>query len=207
MPFRFEKKYFIPLYDKKSLIMFVRQLPGLFSQIHYERQVNSLYFDTPSFAFYRQSVECSSIRKKVRIRWYGENLANAISPTLEIKQKMGSVNSKKAVKSTKKVALNKICELFGNEGKMYLAGTIPTVLVSYTRIYFENAAKTARVTIDTNIKYMNSHLNAINQPGCIIEVKYNSTDAQKVLNTLQKLNGKPVRFSKYCKGKEAIPCY
>ena len=57
------------------------------------RKVNSVYFDTFAMNFLTQSLEGNRDRKKIRVRWYGDNKKKCPA-TLEIKNKKGVVSWK-----------------------------------------------------------------------------------------------------------------
>ena len=56
-----------------------------FEHSYDKRQINSIYFDNNSFGSVTESLEGTSIRKKTRIRWYGNQLKETPA-TLEIKK-------------------------------------------------------------------------------------------------------------------------
>ena len=57
-----------------------------FEHSYDKRQINSIYFDNNSFGSVTESLEGTSIRKKTRIRWYGNQLKETPA-TLEIKRR------------------------------------------------------------------------------------------------------------------------
>ena len=70
-----------------------------FEHSYDKRQINSIYFDNNSFGSVTESLEGTSIRKKTRIRWYGNQLKETPA-TLEIKKKIGHLSWKELYKNT-----------------------------------------------------------------------------------------------------------
>ena len=70
MSFRTENKFILP---KKKLFEFKHWLNKNSYNILFEkRHINSIYFDSKNFMIYKDSVEGTTPRKKIRIRTYSE---------------------------------------------------------------------------------------------------------------------------------------
>ena len=61
--------------DKSKKIEFLNFLKeNKYVKLHENRVVNSIYFDNLNFEIYNDSIEGLSPRKKIRLRYYGEEL-------------------------------------------------------------------------------------------------------------------------------------
>jgi len=165
-------------------------------ELHPERIIKSIYFDTINYSYFIDSEEGQTPRKKIRLRSY--NLDK--SQSLELK----FTNSY----HREKIVINNF--IFSNENisrevrKFNIYDLIqPKLLVSYTRQYFLSAI--GRITIDKNIKYqkVNNKLNTIGAPisdhKTILEVKTQKTNFDKS-EILKFINLQESRNSKYCNG-------
>jgi len=103
------------------------------------RQVHSVYFDTPGLALLHESEEGLNPRTKYRVRWY-DGLAQQL--TIEIKRS----ESLSRLKSSHQLPLGTDLPTCLHTRRGML---VPTALVSYERQYL--SCDTGRVTIDTNI--------------------------------------------------------
>ena len=183
-----------------------------FSKTFPTRKVNSIYFDTISMDFFRQSVEGNRDRKKIRVRWYGEE-KKEYDATLEIKNKEGAVSWKNLYE--KQVIVKPTEASWDNflkydSEKLHLKNTfktyLPTSIVSYKRDYYESKNKKIRVTIDqdlssyqqmsrfkVNFTHYKNHSSLV-----IMEIK-TAYEEEKLLNrVLQDFPFSAKRFSKYC---------
>lgn len=91
---RFEFKYFLPRHSVRQLVAAL--LPHMdwdpyikHSQGFY--RVNSLYFDSPDYACYRDKEAGVSDRKKLRLRYYGDSLTPDTPVFAEIKRKQDAL--------------------------------------------------------------------------------------------------------------------
>jgi len=71
----------------------MRQHSEGFRSQHRSRQVNSLYFDTPSLASYRANLLGDTRRHKLRLRWYGAE-RDQVDAQLELKRKRNMLGDK-----------------------------------------------------------------------------------------------------------------
>ena len=217
---RFERKAYIDTIDRRSLISMILQHPALFTKIHKERIVNSLYFDTPQFADAQEKINGLKSRRKVRIRWYGSLFGEIHKPILEIKNKENGLGWKMRYPLHPFIIDNRgdtpiQLEFIDQEGtsvpKTLLISRIPSSLVSYRRAYFQSADRRFRLTIDDKLMFhipvRNSRAWARipdNIRGTIIELKYSrddDDDAQQITSLYPFRWGS---FSKYTRGLESI---
>ena len=73
MSYRFERKFLARDCDTPSLRLLLRSSKYSFFQCYDDRVVNNIYFDSPSFDSYRQAINGSCDREKLRLRWYDDD--------------------------------------------------------------------------------------------------------------------------------------
>ncbi len=215
---RYERKFFISDANVSLLEHALKLHPAMFSPIYYERQVNNLYFDTPSLDFYNDNVVGAGKRLKVRIRWYGDSFGKIKEPVLEIKCKDGllggkqrhvlesfELNSTLTSKDLKQLFLN-LPDVIGPIKKSLLSLEC-SLFSSYMRKYFLSADKLFRATIDSQLAFYrvshwgNLFLNKyVDLSNIILEVKYAATDDKNAQMVTSSLPYNVTKSSKYVQG-------
>ena len=193
MLIRNEKKYLV---NKRDTLNFLNT--NNFYLKHPDRKINSIYLDTSNFDDFIDGEEGTVPRKKVRIRWYGdESIQKNLNRNyqLEIKKTKASERSKDIIKYFGKI--NDILEIAKG---FYKKPRKPILIVSYSRKYFEDT-KNNRITIDTDLTYkkLDNDLNLIGNyysSSNTIELKNDLLNFSEIeYNFLENFR---VRFSKYC---------
>ncbi len=216
---RFERKAYVDHIDRRSLILMVLQHPALFREIHHERTVNSLYFDTIDLSDAREKIDGLKSRRKARIRWYGTLFGEIRKPVLEIKIRENGLGWKMRYPLRPFViedsgGIVHQPEYLEAEGaqvpEMLLLNRTPSALVSYRRMYFQTADGRFRLTVDDHLRFYHPVRNGQgwkvlpeNTRGTVIELKYSKEhdDDARVISALY-----PFRwgsFSKYTRGFES----
>ena len=191
MSFRKEKKYRLTYSD----IAVVQQLlfKNGMKELYPSRIINSCYFDTENMSLFHDSEEGVLPRKKVRIRWYDNNL------DLNKEIKISSLEGRHKV-SKKFNKINKIEDLYNlNLFDETYGKLIPTLIVSYKRFYF-NLDK-LRITFDKNIFYLNIKTKIhqkINDDECVMEAKVPLECSDDYIDKM--ISQSTSRFSKYSRG-------
>jgi len=183
-----------------------------FRQSYPCRIVNSIYFDTYNFKSLDESIEGGSLRRKTRIRWYGNQLSETYA-TLEFKLKHGHLSWKKLLKNSFRVnpsenSWDKFVSPASNHAICVLSlyNLIPQSIVSYHRSYYTSLDEKVRITIDhelqtftqtsslnCNLKYKDLFLNKI-----IMEIKVSENNQMILKEVLKDFPFSQKRFSKYC---------
>jgi SPX domain protein involved in polyphosphate accumulation len=184
------------------------------------REINSLYFDTPDFKCVKENLSGISNRDKIRLRWYNEANIDRI-PELEIKKRIGRLGSKEKYKLNN-LSNNKIIDLSAGElsknifnyiyqNTQFDSSTlneyyVPVVLVNYQRDYYETD-RGIRMTIDKKINFRNiskyrniKYYKSIDYNQYIMELKFSINQKSYVANLIRKLRLTPKRHSKYLVG-------
>ena len=211
---RYERKFFLTSLDDQQLEMMIKLHPAVFSEIYYERMVNSVYFDNNFLDFYQDNVQGSQHRLKIRVRWY-EDLFKAVKSNLEFKIKDGLLGDKKIVKVDDFLAKDSLPLIsnmikddqeFEQLSKLKLQNLKPVILVSYNRRYFQSADKKFRLTIDRDLTFYKVENNKINWQtdlqinATILELKYDQEDDQEADQISSFFPFRMTKSSKYVLG-------
>jgi hypothetical protein len=175
------------------------------------RKINSLYFDTVSYDALEESIEGNSLRKKTRLRWYG-NKKSSTNAVLELKFKKGSISWKHLYKNEYLVT-PEACHWSDfvksnnpQEAKTRLYNMIPVSIVTYDRKYYISCDGKIRLTIDTNLKsYLQHSSKRPNFRFCrnhigflVLEIKVSDKNQSHIKEVLKEIPFSAKRFSKYC---------
>jgi len=196
-----------------DLSSWVNAHPAGFMTAFPPRQVNSVYMDTPDLDSFNDHLSGIPLRRKLRFRWYGENLARA-KGIMEIKNKSERVGWK----ITQPVAceFDLACmswdeimnELRANTTDVIhemLCVARPVVLNAYFREYFVSGDGLVRLTMDTDLCSYDQLMTArpniwfrqpLEQP-VIVELKSDEKNATSVSDILSHFPIRSNRYSKY----------
>ena len=90
---RHERKFILPQESFYDCQAFVRSLPLNFKKIYSPRQVNNVYFDSPSLNCLFHTIDGEANRFKLRARWYG-SFSGHSNVQLEVKSKINLLGYK-----------------------------------------------------------------------------------------------------------------
>lgn len=157
-----------------------------------ERKISSLYFDNSNAAMYKDSVEGTIPRKKIRIRHYPNNKDKSLYLETKISSIEGRFKKSIVIQEIKYSELKNI-GIFD----MQYGICKPTIYVSYQREYFQ--INDVRIVIDQNINYKHFLKNIVeNEILSIVEIKTNFNKNKDDL--INEFPFQRIRFSKYCNG-------
>ncbi len=200
MSFRNEQKFKI---SKKDIFLFKKFLyDNNFKNLYPKRIITSLYFDNKDFDMFLDSEEGTVPRKKIRLRYYNNDLNKIFYET-----KINSVEGKyKSSTASSYKDLKKFIN-FGIYDKIY-KDCHPKINVSYKRRYFKK--DNIRVTLDNEIIYSDFMLNTDDKKFVlddyfIIEIKFEKIQELYEINRTFALN--PIRLSKYCEAVKKVLNY
>jgi len=164
------------------------------TELYPERRITSFYFDTKNTKAFVDSEEGVLPRKKIRIRYYGEDEKNCQEFFLETKISSFEGRYKTVHKLSREHAFQKLADGILDPSLGYMS---PVLLVSYKRRYLRYYE--SRITIDTGITYQKPGLDVrLAETYSVIEIK--SLSAEAYSDELPILSTQRVRFSKYCRG-------
>lgn len=199
---RFEEKFFLP---KNKLYAFLSLINNLNAKkIYPDRKVQSLYLDHNNIC-YDDHVSGIFDRKKIRFRWYDENINNAF---LEIKRKTSIYTEKNKTKIEEfDPNENEINKLLKKKIFWNISSLLPSCYIFYDRKYYFLPNNNIRITLDNNLVFGDSikMMKKFNKTCLIVELKYtNPKNLNNVYNILNKLNLSLTKISKYIICKERI---
>ncbi len=216
--YRFERKFTVENVEQLALIQNIKRHPTFFQPIFHQRQINNIYLDTSCLAFYHANVKGISVRKKVRIRWYGSTFGKISLPKLEYKLKDNLIGDKWTFElpnfelHKRGVEMRQIQTLLQTAHlpqpiQVDIKNLRPTLLNSYLRSYFLSACKRYRLTFDTQLQYYPikgnwcSFMNKYEETNrFIIELKYDPKHDAKVSTISSKFPYRLDKSSKYVSG-------
>ena len=199
---RIEKKFVFGKYQNDFIEKIL--LINNFSKVYPDRVINSIYLDTLNFDFAKDNINGISERKKIRIRWYNDEI-NRIY--LEEKNKRNFFiwkNISKLDIFTSEKNLLKDLKIFLNNSKnmKYNNYNYNFILkTNYKRNYWLSANGKIRATIDTEINaspaYNKSKI--VSLPETILEFKFsqNLESYFRDFFSQKHLNIRSKKYSKY----------
>ena len=190
---RYETKYVDYKHNRLHLIDLLYS--NHYRYIYPTRKITSLYFENIKDQMYLHTEEGINPRKKIRIRYYGEE-SNKSYYVLEHKESYDYFRKK----SSKKISNREYFSFLKNgiwEKDYGLC--FPNLLVSYYRNYLFNKENKTRVTLDFNIEFKKFNFsNNFKNNDLVIELKTSSFNKQNILD--QYFFSKKRRYSKYLEG-------
>jgi len=206
-PNRFEKKWLFKNTLYPEVLLSLHRSKFFFKQQHTPRLINSIYFDTNNFDCINDNLNGTNIRKKFRVRWYGDN-KNLNNPNLEIKCKKNFESYKKIffLQKFKNIDLTnknniKLLSKYINNSILPNQNLKPISLIQYKRLYLISSNNLIRATLDYNIKskkiinFINPFF--FNYRDVILELKYDTDLDNYVRTNLNQMNTRYSKSSKY----------
>ena len=199
--FRIEKKFVFGKFYESNIIKIL--LTNGFTETFSSRKINSIYLDTQNFDFAKDNINGVSKRKKIRFRWYNNNLNEIF---LEEKNKQNFQVNKIVSKIPFLVDKDYIVRdlkryLDKNKNKVSNYNYKFVLKTNYTRSYWVSADKQLRATVDTNIKTssINSLYNLFDLNETILEFKFHPDKEEYFRNLYSSQNFifRTKKFSKY----------
>ena len=217
--YRFERKFFVDKLSIHEIQTLVKLHPSIFKEIYYPRFINNIYFDSYNYNNYKENIEGTSDRMKIRIRWYGDLFGYIETPVLEIKIKKGLLGKKKSVHISpftlnNKTNISNILDRInlGNKSlNIDFKSLIPTLVNRYSRNYYISSDKKYRITIDEKQefyeikKHHNFFLNSVKDDfSVIMEVKYDEKYENNANYITDNFPFRLTKSSKYVAGLQLL---
>ncbi len=161
---------------------------------------DTTYFDTDTFAMYREHQYGHAGRQKIRFRTYvSSNLQ-----FMEIKTKNNHGRTKKKRIEVSDMNLDDMVKRNFIDDKLHfdVDTLMPHMHNYFHRVTLVNKAKTERLTIDTQLEFNNMITGKSKNMGqlVVVELKRDGLVPSPVLEMLRLLHIHPHGFSKYCMG-------
>tara|TARA_B100000989_G_scaffold111127_1_gene81538 strand:+ start:3622 stop:4275 length:654 start_codon:yes stop_codon:yes gene_type:complete len=206
---RIEKKFVLGKYKEDFLTRFL--LINGFTKHFDNRIINSIYLDTISYDFAKDNINGVSERKKIRLRWYDDNL-NKIFIEQKNKKNFKVWKNIEEIEplNIKKNLIKNLEDYFKNNYFNKLANFNYNFVLktNYKRGYWISDDKNIRATIDTDINASSCKdmKNVINLSETILEFKfspkYENYFRSFFNNKSYQLRGK--KYSKYIRSFTAL---
>lgn len=196
---RYERKYRVNNLGLSEVTALVRKHPLSFRTAYPDRQVNNVYLDTHDLHDFNENLMGISQRRKFRVRWYGDDLHQAVQPVLEVKVRDSGLGDKLLFPladmdiSTPQRMRRQVSErlrdvrahLWAQGGTTELGGfpigdLRPALLNTYQRAYYVSLDGRFRLTIDHGLRFYNPDFrvlpgsNGLEDHALIVEVKYDA---------------------------------
>ncbi len=199
------------------LLRWLRLHPSAFVRPFPDRRVNNVYFDTWDCRAFSDNLEGSSVRAKVRYRWYGE-AAMPDAGALEIKRKRNFFGWKLRYEVAgtpgrpgagwKEIRHTMLANLAADGRRWLEDNPLPVLINRYRRRYFESADGMIRATADTALGIWDqrfdprpSYHRRANLPAVlVVEFKFARRDRDLASDVLRSIPLRVSRFSKYASG-------
>ena len=179
-----------------------------------DRLVHSIYLDTPELDDYFDNVSGVSRRRKIRLRWYGEDPSHMV---IEVKSKKNKVSGKRIIHLENP---ENLIPRDRHALKILFEGNIvsspidiaplyrPVLQVAYRRSYFE-LKPGIRMTLDREIRYQKlspsvSHQMRLSPVDYVVEFKYSVSQEREFKNLLRDFPFRIFRHSKYIVGMDVV---
>lgn len=232
---RYEFKYFLPKSKADKII------PALLNYMEWDPYIKgsgrdyypvlSLYFDSPDFGCFWDKESGIADRKKLRFRFYENNIQSSTPVFLEIKRKKDALIIKDRIKiepsdCAKNRLDDKLMSLLKTDSDDdFLRELIwfkkrnvlrPKIFVSYNRkALVGRVNKKFRVTFDYDIKaalagdfLSYGRMKNIYPAGAVLEVKYDNVLPFWFQEIIQKYQLERLAFSKYCNAvRRLVPAF
>lgn len=213
---RIERKFVFEQTGIGSALLKVKLHPAGFKQTYPQRQVNTVYLETPSMTKLFQNVSGITPRTTVRVRWYGDMFGTAQNPMLELKTKRGNLTTK-SFYPLLDFEFNKIFLMtehikpkgqgFAPEITEKLKTLSPISSSTYTRRYFSDPTGNIRLTVDEDPVFYRINAgqnNFLNKTGferlIVIELKYAPEYEQQAAGISANFQARLAKHSKFSKG-------
>ncbi len=195
MSFRKELKYRLNL--SELFVLKDHLIKKGMKELYKSRKINSCYFDTDNLSFFSQSEEGTVPRRKIRVRWYDDELK--FFKEIKISSIEGRFKFQKKLKDCNSLYDLKKMKFFESDHGLIK----PILIVSYLREYY--SFKKLRITMDYNISY--TDINSLKlirylDTETVLEVKASDKIS---FDYIQEFVYHPTsRFSKYSRGLLAL---
>lgn len=214
---RFERKFLFQNGHVQDIIQSVYRNSYGFQEIFHKRKVNNIYFDDSNYNFYKQNVEGVADRKKLRLRWYGDNTHHIENPTLEVKKKMGEAGDKDSftlkgvsfdltVQSANEVQSLLTTQIQENVALHHALKKLhPSLINTYERRYFLSFCGRYRITVDFNQAFYNPNYAVLENSqhlinDSVLELKYDLANDSEAREVSQQIRTRLSKNSKYVNG-------
>jgi len=204
---RFERKYRVDNLSMQHILQIIKSHPASFRSLYPDRSIHNIYFDTPHLACLNDNLGGVNVRKKYRVRWYGDDIRNIVNPTLEIKYKENELGGKTQL-DVPNFSLSDLQNLQQAVNQLVpQQHTLqPVLLNSYRRSYWGTSDQKFRMTVDSHLQFHSllhsrRFFNYVHRDSAtIVELKYEQEDDHELSRITRFLPFRLSKNSKYVNG-------
>ncbi len=222
---RYELKMVFPQGEQGNIQRNLLSSPCMIQEIYQKRQINNVYFDTLNYSDYLDTCRGAAYRKKFRMRWYGDLFQDA-HPNLEMKFKRGWEGGKisfpfphfslegNSMNAYFSLLLANFSAYYPDEQEVLgeFLGRNPVLVNSYQRQYFQTADGDFRFTLDDAMFFYDYGtcvasryaLPCSQDPKVVLELKFQSDQADRATLLLNQLGYRLSKNSKYVNGIDSV---
>jgi hypothetical protein len=207
---RFEVKFVGSTNSLGVIEPWIRTHTAGFIEPYPPREVNNIYFDTPSLGAFEENLVGASVREKVRLRWYGSGDKFGDKGTLEVKLRRNKLGWKLSYPVSEmprcdepwRDAQSRIQRQLPPDARIHFdAHPMPSLINRYHRQYFLSSDGTIRLTVDTALQAFDQRYSrnpdfrrSIELPEMlVVEFKFSPDDRQRATEVI---HGIPLRVSR-----------
>lgn len=219
---RYELKYVFAAVRRPEVESLVRAHPAGFRAAYPDRRVNNLYFDDAEWSALGDNLAGSSERAKLRLRWYGDDAADAVC-RLELKRKHGHRGDKRSCPLPQPLDLRAldtaaVVRTLGGHDLGELRPWLdqlpfPVLFDRYRRAYRLSADGGVRLTLDSEMEYRDVLTSAGSRPRArtppedllVVELKAPVERWRDLVRVARDFPFRWIAFSKYTRGLMAEP--
>ena len=211
---RYELKQVYSELSLPELRSWVQVHPAGFRVAYPPRWVNSVYFDTHGLDTFNDHIAGVPVRRKLRYRWYGENLKVARGGQVEVKNKSELAGWKLIEKLSPDfefegrswaALMDEFCRSASGIFQELLSVARPVLLTVYHREYFVSADNRIRLTIDSKMQGYDQYFQACpnlrfknrSDGLAVLELKSRVGEVAELTEVLSHFPVRSVRYSKY----------
>ena len=220
--FRYERKFLTEDLMPFQVAALIKQHPRLFRAPYPPRYVNNFYLDTPDMVNYFDNVNGAALRRKIRVRWYGEPFGKITRPMLEVKVKDGLVGTKHTYPLFAFCMDARFCDRIFQRVlsdsdlppvvRHALRGLNVVLFNRYYRHYYATHDGAFRLTLDTQLAFykvngLYGNLFAhrqVNARDVVVELKYEIEQEPQANRVAGFFPFRVTRNSKYVQGIERV---
>jgi hypothetical protein len=164
-----------------------------------QSRYETLYYDTPEFRLYYQHHNGKLNRYKIRHRTYIESGTGFLE--VKFKNNKGRTIKTRILKNETPLCLEGDCEIFLNKMLPFQAEILkPAIWINYNRHTFVNKKSAERLTIDSDLEFINKKITKKLSCLVIAEVKQEKKSESPFVKIMKNYHIRKGSISKYCMG-------
>lgn len=212
LSWRHEWKFAIPDGNPLQIASMLVGHPAAFHTTYPQREIRNIYFDTPELDTYRANLDGIGLRRKYRLRWYGDSWGQSPNARWETKIKDNQLGRKAVINAETPLAWTIFAENDFTRPPSWPSELRPSLINAYQRAYYLSFDQQIRLTLDWGQQFWQFPKQAHHQtpppdahwPVCVIELKFDEPQLARARDIAQGLPFTRSKHSKYGVGVELL---